>query len=271
MYWKTKYGEILGNTTPPINIIEDNIVFNWFSLNNNNIITSSFNPDELMDFEYNTFNIPREDWKGLLSRYFREKTLNLKWVLIAGTPDDLTDLIDNFKKNIYKIEGIFKYKAKWIFREIKATCIDITIKRENYNLTFVNFDITFKSNEPFFYDSQNQSLLFENVSILPRTEWIINEWSSEVKPIIYNIFKDWTNLTDFNAKSNNIWITYSWIIVWWDILEINGQTKEVKLNSILVDYSWTFPELQAWYNTVIFSWTGIINAEISVIYKKTYL
>ena len=271
MYWKTKYWEIFGNSTPPLDVIEDNIVFNWFSLNNSTVVTSAFNPDELMEFEYNTFNIPREDWKGLLSRYFREKTLNLKWVLKAWSPDDLTDLIDNFKKNVYQVQGVFKYKAKWIFREIKATCIDITMKRENYNLTFINFDITFKTNEPFFYNSQNQSLLYENVVTLPRTEWIINEWSSETKPIIYTIFQDWTNLSNYSAKSNNIWITYTWPIISGDILEINGQTKEVKFNWILVDYSWTFPELQAWYNTVIFSWLGTIKAEISVIYKKTYL
>jgi len=261
----------MNGSPTPITVNESNIVFNWYSLQSARVVTQEFNPDELMDFEYNTFNNPRTDWKGFLSRFFREKNITIKWTLRADNADDLVDLIDEFKKNIYQIKWVFKYKAKWEFRQILATCTDITMKRENNNVSFMPFNITFQSNEPFFYNATNESFLFENISTSPRTEWINNPWSSNTSPYIYFIIK---NATWTNAVSVNIWglnLSYGWTIATNDILLFDCKNKQVLLNWVEVDYTWTFPEFVPWNNTTIFTINGTFLADISVIFNKTYL
>lgn len=272
MFNQLLYNQPFWQVQTPLNINEDNIVFNWFWLDNDSVCISSFNIDDSNDVEYNTFNIPQDNGKGFISRFWREKTISISWTIKKPTQAEFNDFVDDFKRYIWiNTQAIFKYKVNWIYRQIKATCVDIRFKKEFYNLTFLPFEITLKCNEPFFYNVWNESSLFENKSTATITEEITNNWSVNTKPQIYFIFYSatWTD-----TVSVNIWwvtITFSWSIGPNDILTFDSLNKEVKLNDVLQDYTWTFQDLIPWFNTIIFSINWTYNADISAIYRKNFI
>lgn len=271
MYNQTLYNEMYSNTPIPSDIIEDDIVFNGYWLQNENIVVPRYDFESTNQSEYNSFNIPQSNWKGFLSRYWRDRDITIQWTLKANTKEELNNLIDELKFYVNQREWILKYKTTNWYRQIKATCVDIQIPREHYNITFIPFTIILKNNEPFFYDSLNNTALLENQTNPTIIEELTNNWSEVSKLQAYIIFNSADSVDEVKLTIWNIALTYDWNLQEWDVLLIDWLNEEVLLNTIRQDYNWTFPDLEKWFNSVKIEINGTYNAEIILIYRTNYV
>ena len=66
-------------------------------------------------------------------------------------------------------------------------------------------------------------------------------------------------------------ITRSWEFQQWDVVDINSENKTVNVNWNATDFSWRFPILKAWWNTLNVKANWTYEFDISVLYKNNYL
>ena len=252
-----------------ISASQDNIVVNGFSLQNENIITSFISEWNVVDLT--SFDFPKSNWKWLLWYYLRGKNITLKTTVRWSSISDFQNRLDDLRKNLFKSEVNLDIKVDWVVRRIKVNCVAAPKILNNYNITFIQLDITFKTLEPYFYELSNQTSTYLSKTA-SFNEYIVNEWTILSEPRIYLNFKTWISWT--NNISITIWdytIIVSETIVNNDALVINCEDKTVKINDIWVDYNWLFPFLDTDWNSLNFTINGTFEVDINIINKINYI
>lgn len=270
MFGFSLYGSIYGESPVIVLATWWNIVFNGYNLQTDNIITNKITVDNFPAVDYEDFNLPRADWMGFLSKFYRSRNIEITWFLKHNTELDLQLLIDEFKKNLSQTNWIFKYITNWEYRQIMATCVNLSIPKEHYNITLVPFNVNLKTLESYFYLENNVSTT-DNSSVSPRTIQIDNQGSAVSLPQAYLTFT-WvagTNSVSFNL--NNRTLIYTWTIANNDILLFDCLNKQVFKNGVLVEYSGTFPQLEIWINTLVFTINGTFTCDYSIAYRKNFI
>ena len=270
MYWKTLYWWLIWES-PVITLATWwNIVFNNYNLQTDNIVTNKITVDNFPDVNYEDFNIPRGDWMGFLSKFYRSRNIEITWFLKHTTELDLQLLIDEFKKNLSQTNWIFKYITNWEYRQIIATAINVNIPKEHYNITIVPFSISLKTLESYFYLVDNQTTT-DSWSTSPRTIQVNNLWSAVSLPQCYLTFSwvSWTNSVAFNLWNRTL--TYTWTINNTNILLFDCLNKQVLLNWVVVEYSWTFQQLEIWVNSLIFTINNTFTCDYIISYRKNFI
>lgn len=272
MYWELLYWGTYLSTSVPIWIVAEDLSFNWYWLQNSSILTEFFNPFESWSIEYNTFDIPQDHWKGFLSKFWREKTILIKWIIKENTQTALENRIDDIKKNLRINEWNLKYKMwDWSYRQITASVVDMRFDKQFYNISWMPFEFEFKANEPFWYNINNEQKLYENVSASPFLEEITLDWNEISKPQVFLTFSSATSVTSISININNRTLTWTWTISAWDYLSIDCLNKIVQKNWTNQDYTWTFPNLIPWVNPITFTIDGTFTCDISAIYRLNYI
>ena len=271
MYWYTLYWWLFGESPSyALATTWGSIVFNWYNLQTENIITNKITVDNYPAVEYQDYNIPRWDWMGFLSKFYRSRNIEITWFLRHNTELDLQNLIDTFKKNLSQTSGIFKYITNWEYRQIKATTINLNIPKEHYNITITPFTITLRTLESFFYLLENITVT-DSSSVSPRTIQVTNEWTAITQPICYLTFSGVSWTTSVSYTLNDRSLTYTWTITTWDILTLDSQNKQLLLNWVVVEYTWTFPELQLDVNTLVFTINWTFSCDYIISYRKNFI
>lgn len=242
----------IGYSTRPTIVVNDAISFNGYGLQNEYICTSEANFEDAGSPEYNSYPIPRADGNGFLSRFWRKKTIVLSGTVKMETKEELEQKIDEMKKNLYPTEGKLQYITANGARNITATLVGASFERKGYNITFCPFTITFETNEAFWYDIINESYSASGKTA-SYTETITNNGTAPAFAKVYFSIISATSTTSISFNANGKTITASATFTAGDVLEINGETKEVKINSTIVDYDGTFPELNPGENIVSFT------------------
>lgn len=268
-YWiKPLASTVYAKGTAPAISTQDNIIINGFSLQNSNIITSTVWEDNIVNFE--SFNAPKSNGRGLLWYYFRWKTINLKTTIKGVDSEDFQQRLDNLRKNVFKSEVNLDIKVNWIIRRIKVSWIKSPKILEHYNINFLQINISLETLEPFFYllNSQNSSYLLQTSSF---QEEITNEGTAEADLITYIIFAtvSWANEIIINIWDNTI--TISETINSNDVVIVNWEDKTVKINDIEVDYLGTFPMIKTDVNPIYFTINWTWTADITVLNKINYV
>ena len=269
------YNQAIYNQTPvwiPI-APQDDIVYNSYWLKNSNIIVTSISNDNWHSITSETYSSPLTDLWGELNYYFKNKTINLEWFITTNTSVELNQRIDELKKILWQNNKYLDIKVDWTIRRAKASCtnLDSLFDRQNYNITFIPFRISFRLVSEFSKEltSQSQSLTWKTASF---TEEKINYWTVRANPVLSILLNSVTSVTSisFAILTNTITVldTYSAS----DVIQIDCQEKTVKINSISVDYTWTFPVLEVWTNSYIITvtWTAK-NFNTTLTYFNNYL
>ena len=173
----------------PLSILslQSDIVFDGYSLQNANFITSRINYDDLTNIELNTFRYPRSDGGGVLSKYYRGRTIKLFGIIKSDTVENFNILLDEIKKSLRKTEGILEISVNGDIRQIKATVTSLEYNRNHYNITFSPIEVEFTTAESFFYSSTLQSLgIFGKTATY--TEEMENAGGSDSNPTVYMVF-----------------------------------------------------------------------------------
>lgn len=270
MFWNTIYGRLFWES--PLNALINswNISFNWYNLQTNNIVTSKMTVDDYPQVDYEDYNLPRTDWMWFLSKFYRSRNIEISWYLKVDIESDLQTLIDTFKWQLSWTSWIFKYLVDWLYRQITATCVNLSLPKEHYNITLVPFTIQLKTLESYFYLSNNVSIT-DNWTNSPRTIQVNNTWSAVSLPQAYLTFSWVTSTTSVSLSLWNRSLTYTWTIASWDILLFDCLNKQVFLNWVLVEYSWTFTQLEIWVNSLVFTINWTFTCDYSIAYRKNFI
>lgn len=248
----------------------DAIVFDGYGLQNANIITSKVNHDDLLNIELNSFKYPRENGGGVLSKYYRGREIKLECTIKSDTAANFNTLLDNTKKALRKTEGYLKILVNGEYRKIKATLGKFDMRREHYNITFCQVDITFTALEPFFYADSKQSYSFLGKTGT-FTEEVTNAGSAESLPVFYHIFGATTAVTAVAFTAFNRTLTINTSFAQNDILIIDGVNKSVTKNGVEIDYTGAFPIFPPGSNLFKFTYTGTVSVDVTLIQDKNYL
>ena len=252
-----------------ISASQDNIVINWFWLQNEYVTTSIIEEDNIIDFT--SFDFPKNNGRWLLWYYWRWKRIRLKINIRWDDATDFNNRLDEFRKSIFQSEVNLDIKVNWVVRRIKATCVSSPKVLDFFNITFLNLEVEFETLEPYFYELSYQTSAFLNKTT-DFNEEIFNNWTTWADILIYFLFKTW--LTWVNDISVTIWsktINITETIDDNDVLLINWETKEVLLNWSIVDYNWEFPVLEVNSNIINFEINWTYDVDINVLNKVLYV
>ncbi len=271
MFNTATFNDQLLNTWPlPLNLTTDDIEFNWYSLQNVNIISQTIDYDSYPEVDLRLFELTRNHWGWVLGHYFRKKSITITGTLTHDTAEDLNTLIFEFKKNLRVTEWYLDIKVSWITRRTKATVTTLEMPREHYNITFLPFAVTFETVEPFFYEKNRIGVTYPNITS-NLTEEVTNLWNIVSNPIFYLLFTSASATNSISVWNGSQTITLSETINTWDVIKIDWENKTVELNWTEIDYTGTFPELEVWSNSLFFTINGTFDCDITVLYRKNLL
>ena len=249
----------------------DDIVFNWFWLQNTSFITTKINFRNMPKINLLTYDNPKNDWWWVLDRFYKQRTIQIKWHIIWEDAEDIENKIDSLKKALSVKTWYLDFKVNWVYRRIlcSLTNSDI-IDREHYDIEHWKFSLTFTALDPFRSEKTWSDASFTSVNA-EINEDITNSWSEYSNPIINILVNSASSTNQIKVKIWDNEIVIDNTITTWDVVEINTAKKDCTINWNSVDFSWKFPRLEAWLNllTVKSNWT--YNYDIAVLFSKNYL
>ena len=249
----------------------DDVIFNWFGLQNENFVTSAVNFWNMPKINLLTYDNPKNDWWGVLDRFYKQRTIQLEWSIIGENSEDIETKIDTLKKALSIKTWYLDFKVKWVYRRIlcSLTNSDI-INRKHYDVNMWKFKLTFTALDPFWSEKVWDSKTFDNVNA-EINEDVYNEWSEYSNPIINILVNSATSVNELKVKIGNNEIVIENTISTGDVIEINTIKKEVLINTQSVDFGGKFPRLEAGANWLNVKANGTYDFDIAVLFSKNYL
>lgn len=251
--------------------VQDEIVFNGYSLYNDTAKVNKMNFDNSHAVDSDTFDRPLSDGWGELNYFLRERTVTMLGRIKASSKEELNKEIDRFKRSLMQNNKDLDIKVDGTVRIAKATLMNpqSLFDRNHYNVTFLPFEITFRVLEKF-QETQRviKTFTWKTATFI---EEQFNSGSAKANPVAILSFSSasWTDEVSLNIEWSEITISES--ISATDILTIDVDNKQVLLNTIEVDYIWTFPQLNVWNNSYTISVNGTCNFSFTLYYFNTYL
>lgn len=249
----------------------DDIIFNWFWLQNTSFITTKINFWNMPKINLLTYDNPKNDWWWVLDRFYKQRTIQLQGHIIWESAEDIENKIDNLKKALSIKTWYLDFKVNDTYRRIlcSLTNSDI-INREHYDIEHWKFTLTFTAMEPFRSEKNWSSITFTGVNATINED-INNEWSEYSNPIINILVNSAMNTNQLKVKIWGNEILIETTISTDDVIEINTIKKEVLLNNQSIDFDWKFPRLEAGVNMLTLQSNWTFDYDVSVLYSKNYL
>lgn len=152
-----------------------------------------------------------------------------------------------------------------------ATLASASFPRKAGNVTFCPFELVFRAEDAFWFDSHSESFNSEAVTGFPHVENFTNSGSAEADPLFVMVFDDAGGATEVSVLANGRQITVSGAFASGTVVEMDGKTKKVRVNGAETDYGGTFPELVPGPNSITFGADGSPVVDILATWRKNYL
>lgn len=259
-----------GESPLPLIATQEVIAFDGYGLQNENIITTKIDHDDLTKVALSTFDLPRADGGGVLSRFYRGREIKLEVTVKSDTAENFQILVDTFKKNLSKTEGNLDITINGEIRRIKATATIVDFSRQNYNVTYANASVVFTTVEPYFYAASPQSWFFPGYAA-SFDEEITNQGSTSSNPTFYFIFGAGTAVTEIVITAFNRVLTITENFAPWDLLIIDSINKTITKNGTIIDFTGMFPSFPAGSCPFSVDFTGTVLIDFTLLVPKNYI
>lgn len=239
----------------------DAIVFNDYGLQNTTIITQILRQDSTPTRELTRQDTPRANGRFIVGDFYREKTITLQGVVTKTTASLLEAELDAMKKALKKREGVLDITIDGVVRRYLATLVNgdkMFERRGTADITKVPFDLEFVTVEPFGKSVSYVSATYVDDTRLSFVEQIDNDGTTNALPVLILNFSAATSITAISfentTRGEEIVLTQS--ISAGDYVKFDSENREVTVNGTVVDYSGSFPELDAGENSITVTLTG---------------
>lgn len=252
--------------------ITDAIIFNWYGLQNNNIISSYKTDYNEASIDLNVWINPIIDGGIVLNKKYSDNVITIEGIMLADTPAELLTLMDEFKLKLSQTEWYLDIKQDdGEYRRIKATLISNSIfDKKHYDITRCPFKLQFKSVEPFFYNRTAVADTLNNIATNVNID-LGYTGTAKTYPQLYFWFNVATAVTEMTIKLGNFSLEINETINVWDILVIDCEEKTVKLNGALIEYDWVFFPLEYGANVVDIQINGTFDYDFTYVYNKKWM
>lgn len=249
---------VSSSPTPP----SDDTWYNYYGLNN-----STVNLVDLVisapDYELTERAFPRADGAYAETAYYRRTTIKIKGVIRTTSRTLLETEMDAMKKALGIDNGTLKLTWKGVTRYYD-NCYPVGINtifdgREAFHVSFVPFEMTFVSLQPYGRDD-NRTVLDSPYPITASpTSFIANNLGSAVSDALIflnlNTVGTASQIVILNT-ANGDQITIAGSFSNGDLLTIDGEQKTVQKNGVAIDYTGVIPRLKPGNNTLQVTVTG---------------
>ncbi len=252
------------------------IIINWyeFSTNTDIILENTYLLWNEMSNK-TTFNYPYRSWIWVISNNFWQNGIYVKGILKWTSKFDLNNKLDLMLRKIYtedqvslevyvQTDAVTEVKRVWTARMITPN----PVNQENWMINIIEFEFEMAL-EDWYIEDELYTTVASTINYLPYTVWFNMEWTFKTYPIFeFTIL--YPNQTFIEiAWVNTIRVDNAFIIN--DVLTFDWETKEVRLNNVLIDYSGIFPYFKPWYNGFEFKIDEAFAASFSYKYKQKYI
>lgn len=256
---------------------QDEFVFNGYSLQSDDIISSIMLDDSAPLREFETRPVQRADGEFAVGDYWRQKTVRLSGFIQKTTNALLEAEIDLMKKACAVSESNLDIKKAGTIRRYVGTLINgqfMFQNRRGFHITTCPFELEFSCLIPFGQSVNYQSITFESQTSLDLDEQVENTGTTKALPIVVLNFGSASGVTAVSFTNNttgeSISITES--VSAGDYLRFDSEMREVTINGTLVDYDGAFPDLSTGSNSITVAITGTsATYDLTVKAKNNYL
>ena len=260
----------------------DLFVFDGFSLNNGtDIICSGFHESAPTRVIIGA-DVPRDDGQFQIADYWRNKTVTIEGNLTADTNTALETLLDLIKEKLRLPEKNLDITRNGVVRRFVTTLVNgasMFPSREHYNTNFLPFTFEFECRTPFGTD-RNYTAATETITNSPHNIVVVNDGTYKTPLVAIFIVDAEDTLTVINIQRvdgagtvlDEIEVTASGGFTAADTLEIDGESKHVKINGTEVDYTGSFPKLEVGSNIIKITSTSTSHTiSCTLKYKQRFL
>jgi hypothetical protein len=263
MYNNFSYNTRLYNQARIVDDLQgDGVRINGYSLEENGLKISEFDPANSASVQIITADIPRGDGATFLRQRFQRRVFTIRGYITLETPELVQAKINEFKRELKAKNMILKY-------DFAGTKLNAVVNWVNSNDTFTyprrfnfcEFTIELESTNPITSYEPN----YEFRSNIDQTVTTLNDEVSiggteKTKPILFVSFASATNVTGITFKNNtrNETISVTGLTVSaGDTIIIDHEKNEVKYNGSIVNYDGDFVFLDTLENSYTIEIEGL--------------
>lgn len=254
------------------------IEFNGYSLQSASIVTQTLRHDSMPRRDLSIARNVRNHGGLILNDTEEVKLITISGILTASTAALLETLIDEVKMTLIPKEGnLDVMNAAGVTKRYVATLVNgenMFERREGWNITVCPFDLTFACYDPFGKSILYSSDAFFGQTLLDMDGSINVSGTFEAEGVLIFLFNAASSVTalTFTNTTRGESITVTHALAAGDVLQIDGEQKEVLLNGVAIDYDGVFPIFDVGDNSCNVTITGTsADWDLTLKHLSTYL
>lgn len=254
--------QLLDGVSDSPSIPTDDTWYNFYGLNNTTVSLIDV-VISAPDYELAERAFPRADGAYAETAYYRRTSIKIKGIIRTTSRTLLETEMDSMKKALGVDNGTLKITWKGATRYYD-NCYPVGIntifdQREAFHVSFVPFEMTFVSLQPYGRDADRTVLDSPYAITASPTSFIAsNGGSANADALIYmNVVTAGTlSQVVIENVTNGDKITIAATFNNGDLITIDGEQKTVQINGVAVDYTGVIPRLKPGNNTLTVTSTG---------------
>lgn len=229
---------------------------NTLDITSGNYALNELRFDDSPPIQFSELPFASDDGAKFISSRYTPKSISLRGRISGTSQANLETNIDTFKETLLKDTNInLNSSYAGGFRQWVGNVSQLSITRDNFNVTYALYDIAFQASDPFGYDVSSidadpayaELYSFDNFGgnqlthtftcegtapPLVRWRYLLDTISGQIEKLVFK-----SKTTGMQMELNNAFSVGDEVV-------INPDDKTVTLNAFDIDYEGVFPEFK---------------------------
>lgn len=240
----------------------DDFWYNYFGLQNDNILTETIRVSApALDLTQRAF--PRADGVYAEAAYRRQNRITVSGIVKSTSRTLLETLMDTMRKALAEYGATMRITWAGVARYYDD-CYPVNLDgifdgRQHYHVDWCPFEVSFTSQQPYARDQERTILDAPYAVTVSPTNFVIANGGTAPTDAIITIQVSTAGTLSVLVLTNTVTgetITIADSYSNNDTVTINGETKEVLVNGVAIDYTGVIPRIMPGNNIVTLTMTG---------------